>query len=119
MKYIKQTSAKLEQCCGGDIPGSVAELVALPSVRPKIAYLAMTGLGHCVEPYSRHTCAQNQQLTQVDQEADQIPEGDLHIPVCPSARAARSASVRPCAQLHRGLNVVSVLQFSWGVTTCS
>lgn len=60
MKYIKQTSVILQQCYGGDIPGSVAELVVLPSVRPRIAYLAMTGLGHCVEHYSRHTCAQNQ-----------------------------------------------------------
>ncbi|KAK2097360.1 Endonuclease III-like protein 1 [Saguinus oedipus] len=41
VKYIKQTSAILQQCYGGDIPASVAELVALPGVGPKMAHLAM------------------------------------------------------------------------------
>ncbi|KAM9211076.1 endonuclease III-like protein 1 isoform 1-T1 [Dugong dugon] len=41
VKYIKQTSAILQQCYGGDIPSSVAELVALPGVGPKMAHLAM------------------------------------------------------------------------------
>lgn len=41
MKYIKQTSAILQQNYGGDIPASVAELVALPGVGPKMAHLAM------------------------------------------------------------------------------
>lgn len=41
MKYIKQTSAILQQRYGGDIPASVAELVALPGVGPKMAHLAM------------------------------------------------------------------------------
>ncbi|XP_047636857.1 endonuclease III-like protein 1 [Phacochoerus africanus] len=41
VKYIKQTSAILQQCYGGDIPASVPELVALPGVGPKMAHLAM------------------------------------------------------------------------------
>lgn len=41
MKYIKQTSAILQQHYDGDIPASVAELVALPGVGPKMAHLAM------------------------------------------------------------------------------
>ncbi|XP_007528154.1 endonuclease III-like protein 1 [Erinaceus europaeus] len=41
VKYIKQTCAILQQRYGGDIPGSVAELVALPGVGPKMAHLAM------------------------------------------------------------------------------
>ncbi|XP_040829498.1 endonuclease III-like protein 1 isoform X2 [Ochotona curzoniae] len=41
VKYIKQTSAILRQRYNGDIPASVAELVALPGVGPKMAHLAM------------------------------------------------------------------------------
>lgn len=41
VKYIKQTSAILQQNYGGDIPASVAELMALPGVGPKMAHLAM------------------------------------------------------------------------------
>ncbi|XP_044792128.1 endonuclease III-like protein 1 isoform X1 [Bubalus bubalis] len=41
VKYIKQTSAILQQRYDGDIPASVAELVALPGVGPKMAHLAM------------------------------------------------------------------------------
>lgn len=41
VKYIKQTSAILQQNYDGDIPASVAELVALPGVGPKMAHLAM------------------------------------------------------------------------------
>lgn len=41
MKYIKQTSAILKQRYGGDIPASVAELLTLPGVGPKMAHLAM------------------------------------------------------------------------------
>ncbi|KAM4819964.1 endonuclease III-like protein 1 [Thomomys bottae] len=41
VKFIKQTSAILQQRYGGDIPTSVAELVALPGVGPKMAHLAM------------------------------------------------------------------------------
>uniref|UniRef100_A0A8C3X4M4 Endonuclease III-like protein 1 n=1 Tax=Catagonus wagneri TaxID=51154 RepID=A0A8C3X4M4_9CETA len=41
VKYIKQTSAILQQHYGGDIPASVPELVALPGVGPKMAHLAM------------------------------------------------------------------------------
>lgn len=41
VKYIKQTSTILQQRYGGDIPASVAELVALPGVGPKMAHLAM------------------------------------------------------------------------------
>lgn len=41
VKYIKQTSAILQQRYGGDIPASVAELLTLPGVGPKMAHLAM------------------------------------------------------------------------------
>lgn len=41
VKYIKQTTAILQQRYEGDIPASVAELVALPGVGPKMAHLAM------------------------------------------------------------------------------
>ncbi|XP_070317131.1 endonuclease III-like protein 1 isoform X2 [Odocoileus virginianus] len=41
VKYIKQTSEILQQRYSGDIPASVAELVALPGVGPKMAHLAM------------------------------------------------------------------------------
>ncbi|XP_006873933.1 PREDICTED: endonuclease III-like protein 1 [Chrysochloris asiatica] len=41
VKYIKQTSAILQQRYNGDIPASVAELMALPGVGPKMAHLAM------------------------------------------------------------------------------
>lgn len=41
VKYIKQTSAILQQRYDGDIPTSLAELVALPGVGPKMAHLAM------------------------------------------------------------------------------
>lgn len=41
VKFIKQTTAILQQHYEGDIPASVAELVALPGVGPKMAHLAM------------------------------------------------------------------------------
>lgn len=41
VKFIKQTTAILQQRYEGDIPASVAELVALPGVGPKMAHLAM------------------------------------------------------------------------------
>ncbi|XP_030901281.2 endonuclease III-like protein 1 isoform X2 [Melopsittacus undulatus] len=41
VKYIKQTTAILKQKYGGDIPRTVEELVQLPGVGPKMAYLAM------------------------------------------------------------------------------
>lgn len=41
MRYIKQTSAILKRDYGGDIPKTVAELVKLPGVGPKMAHLAM------------------------------------------------------------------------------
>lgn len=57
VKYIKQTSAILQQRYGGDIPASVEELVALPGVGPKMAHLAMavawgtvSGIGECHTP---------------------------------------------------------------------
>ncbi|XP_040491459.1 endonuclease III-like protein 1 isoform X1 [Ursus maritimus] len=89
VKYIKQTSAILQQRYGGDIPATVAELVALPGVGPKMAHLAMavawgavSGIGSCGARStdcwwalaSRH--------------------------VCPSTRAARIASTEACAQPH-------------------
>lgn len=41
VKFIKQTTAILQQRYEGDIPATVAELVALPGVGPKMAHLAM------------------------------------------------------------------------------
>ncbi|KFO34716.1 Endonuclease III-like protein 1 [Fukomys damarensis] len=41
VKFIKKTSAILQQRYDGDIPASLAELVALPGVGPKMAHLAM------------------------------------------------------------------------------
>lgn len=41
VKFIKQTTTILQQRYEGDIPASVAELVALPGVGPKMAHLAM------------------------------------------------------------------------------
>ncbi|XP_029413584.1 endonuclease III-like protein 1 isoform X3 [Nannospalax galili] len=41
VKFIKQTTAILQQHYEGDIPASVAELLALPGVGPKMAHLAM------------------------------------------------------------------------------
>ncbi|KAJ8246235.1 hypothetical protein GJAV_G00265320 [Gymnothorax javanicus] len=41
VKYIKQTTAILQKEFGGDIPDSVAGLVSLPGVGPKMAHLAM------------------------------------------------------------------------------
>ncbi|XP_077173146.1 endonuclease III-like protein 1 isoform X3 [Paroedura picta] len=40
-RYIKQTSAILQRDYGGDIPKTVAELVKLPGVGPKMAHLVM------------------------------------------------------------------------------
>ncbi|XP_038275292.1 endonuclease III-like protein 1 [Dermochelys coriacea] len=52
VKYIKQTTAILKQQYGSDIPSTVAELVNLPGVGPKMAHLVMdiawnnvTGIG--------------------------------------------------------------------------
>ncbi|KAI1886626.1 hypothetical protein AGOR_G00197740 [Albula goreensis] len=42
VKYIKQTTAILQRDFGGDIPDTVAGLVSLPGVGPKMAHLAMT-----------------------------------------------------------------------------
>lgn len=60
VKYIKQTSAILQQRYGGDIPASVPELVALPGVGPKMAHLAMavawgtvSGIGEWHTPTGR------------------------------------------------------------------
>nr|XP_056722159.1 endonuclease III-like protein 1 [Euleptes europaea] len=40
-RYIKQTTAVLKRDYGGDIPKTVAELVKLPGVGPKMAHLIM------------------------------------------------------------------------------
>ncbi|XP_068100442.1 endonuclease III-like protein 1 isoform X2 [Hyperolius riggenbachi] len=40
-KYIKQTTAIIQEKYGGDIPDNVAELVKLPGVGPKMAHLIM------------------------------------------------------------------------------
>ncbi|XP_015271086.1 PREDICTED: endonuclease III-like protein 1 [Gekko japonicus] len=42
VRYIKETSAILKRDYGGDIPKTVAELVKLPGVGPKMAHLTMT-----------------------------------------------------------------------------
>ncbi|XP_076151673.1 endonuclease III-like protein 1 [Alosa pseudoharengus] len=41
VKYIKQSTAMIQQEYGGDIPNSVEGLVRLPGVGPKMAHLAM------------------------------------------------------------------------------
>ncbi|XP_037830590.1 endonuclease III-like protein 1 isoform X2 [Kryptolebias marmoratus] len=41
VKYLKRTSAVLQEEFGGDIPNSVEGLVRLPGVGPKMAHLAM------------------------------------------------------------------------------
>ncbi|CAG5929067.1 unnamed protein product [Menidia menidia] len=41
VKYLKRTSAMLQEEFGGDIPDSVGGLVRLPGVGPKMAHLAM------------------------------------------------------------------------------
>ncbi|XP_049989809.1 endonuclease III-like protein 1 isoform X1 [Alexandromys fortis] len=58
VKFIKQTTAILQQRYEGDIPASVAELVALPGVGPKMAHLAMavawgtvSGIGEWLVPH--------------------------------------------------------------------
>ncbi|XP_058566069.1 endonuclease III-like protein 1 isoform X2 [Neofelis nebulosa] len=87
VKYIKQTSAILQQRYGGDIPDSVAELVALPGVGPKMAHLAMavawgtvSGIGSCGARSTDCWWASASRL------------------VCPSTHAARAASTGRCAQ---------------------
>lgn len=59
MKYIKHTNTILQPCYSGDIPASLAELMALLGIRTKMAHLAMTGLGHYVEHHSGHTCTES------------------------------------------------------------
>lgn len=41
VKYLKKTSAILQEQFGGDIPSDVEGLVRLPGVGPKMAHLAM------------------------------------------------------------------------------
>uniref|UniRef100_A0A673TSL7 DNA-(apurinic or apyrimidinic site) lyase n=1 Tax=Suricata suricatta TaxID=37032 RepID=A0A673TSL7_SURSU len=89
VKYIKQTSAILQQRYGGDIPASVAELVALPGVGPKMAHLAMavawgtvSGIGSCGVRSTDCWWASASRL------------------VCPSTHAARAASTGRCARPH-------------------
>ncbi len=41
VKYIKQTTALIQQEFGGDIPDTVEGLMRLPGVGPKMAHLAM------------------------------------------------------------------------------
>lgn len=61
MKYLKLTSAMLQNEFGGDIPDSVEGLVRLPGVGPKMAHLAMdiawdkvSGIGEDIYPSSQH-----------------------------------------------------------------
>ncbi|XP_069427132.1 endonuclease III-like protein 1 isoform X7 [Ovis canadensis] len=117
VKYIKQTTAILQQRYGGDIPASVAELVALPGVGPKMAHLAMavawgtvSGIGNCGEKSTACWWALANRLA------------------CPSAHAARPASTGPCAQLHGdseglgplpGATLATVcLCLCWGAVAC-
>uniref|UniRef100_A0A8C6CRN7 DNA-(apurinic or apyrimidinic site) lyase n=1 Tax=Moschus moschiferus TaxID=68415 RepID=A0A8C6CRN7_MOSMO len=117
VKYIKQTSAILQQRYGGDIPTSVAELVALPGVGPKMAHLAMavawgavSGIGNCGAKSTACWWASASRLA------------------CLSAHTARPASTGPCAQLHRdskglgplpGATLATVcLCLCWGVVAC-
>ncbi|XP_043312069.1 endonuclease III-like protein 1 isoform X3 [Cervus elaphus] len=117
VKYIKQTSEILQQRYGGDIPASVAELVALPGVGPKMAHLAMavawgtvSGIGNCGAKSTACWWASASRLA------------------CPSTHAARPASTGPCAQLHGdseglgplpGATLATVcLCLCWGAVAC-
>ncbi|XP_070317132.1 endonuclease III-like protein 1 isoform X3 [Odocoileus virginianus] len=117
VKYIKQTSEILQQRYSGDIPASVAELVALPGVGPKMAHLAMavawgtvSGIGNCGAKSTACWWASASRLA------------------CPSTHAARPASTGPCAQLHGdseglgplpGATLATVcLCLCWGTVAC-
>jgi len=56
VKYIKQTTAILKQKYGGDIPGTVEELVKLPGVGPKMAHLAMNIAWNSVSGIGKLNC---------------------------------------------------------------
>uniref|UniRef100_A0A8C2S7H0 DNA-(apurinic or apyrimidinic site) lyase n=1 Tax=Capra hircus TaxID=9925 RepID=A0A8C2S7H0_CAPHI len=108
VKYIKQTTAILQQRYGGDIPASVAELVALPGVGPKMAHLAMavawgtvSGIGNCGEKSTACWWALANRLA------------------CPSTHAARPASTGPCAQLHGDSEGLGPLPGATLATVCA
>ncbi|XP_051695485.1 endonuclease III-like protein 1 isoform X2 [Oryctolagus cuniculus] len=88
VRYIKQTSAILQQRYGGDIPASVAELVALPGVGPKMAHLAMAVAWGTVSGIE--SCGVR---------STGCWWASASRPACPSTPAASPASTRPCARL--------------------
>ncbi|XP_032702052.1 endonuclease III-like protein 1 isoform X3 [Lontra canadensis] len=89
VKFIKQTSAILQQRYGGDIPSSVAELVALPGVGPKMAHLAMAVAWGAVSG-----------IGSFGVRSTDCWWVSASRRVCLSARVARPASTEACAQLH-------------------
>ncbi|XP_043416890.1 endonuclease III-like protein 1 isoform X4 [Prionailurus bengalensis] len=128
VKYIKQTSAILQQRYGGDIPDSVAELVALPGVGPKMAHLAMavawgtvSGIGPVCKQRWTRMCTELPTDSGGPRQRP-IPRRRLVLPwrsgcpgscgarstdcwwasasrpVCPSTHAARAASTGRCAR---------------------
>eukprot|EP00071_Canis_lupus_P042406 XP_022275963.1 endonuclease III-like protein 1 isoform X4 [Canis lupus familiaris] len=121
VKYIKQTSAILQQRYGGDIPASVAELVALPGVGPKMAHLAMavawgtvSGIGSCGvrstdcwwASASRHVCPYALAAGPASTAACAPPHRAPDARACPRLPPPESRSlsvINPGSCLHRGL----------------
>ncbi|KAK1344701.1 hypothetical protein QTO34_013399 [Cnephaeus nilssonii] len=125
VKYIKQTSAILQQNYGGDIPASVAELVALPGVGPKMAHLAMavawgTVSGIAVDTHVHRIANRLRWTKKVTKSPEETVQpwrtgcpgtcgvrlmdcwwASASRSVCLSALDARPASTRPCAHLRR------------------
>ncbi|KAM3827038.1 endonuclease III-like protein 1 isoform 3-T3 [Vipera latastei] len=61
VRFVQQTTAILKRDYAGDIPQTVAELVKLPGVGPKMAHLVMdiawkkvSGIGDDVPPFKEH-----------------------------------------------------------------
>ncbi|XP_045427401.1 endonuclease III-like protein 1 isoform X3 [Pipistrellus kuhlii] len=115
VKYIKQTSAILQQKYGGDIPASVAELVALPGVGPKMAHLAMavawgTVSGIAVDTHVHRIANRlrwTRKATKSPEQTRTALEDWLPRSVCLCALDARPASTRPCAHLPRDSEALS------------
>nr|XP_023413296.1 endonuclease III-like protein 1 isoform X2 [Loxodonta africana] len=110
VKFIKQTSAILQQRYGGDIPSSVAELVALPGVGPKMAHLAMATAWGTVSGIGGPRSRQRPRSRPAPPWRSGCPGSygarSTHCwwasasrSACPSTHAARTASIRCCALL--------------------
>ncbi|XP_059271642.1 endonuclease III-like protein 1 isoform X2 [Mustela nigripes] len=132
VKFIKQTSAILQQRYGGDIPSSVAELVALPGVGPKMAHLAMAVAWGAVSGIESPTDSggprqrPSPRRRPVRRWRPGCP-GSFGVRstdcwwalasrrVCPSAHVATPASTEACAQPHRA----AAGREAWAWTPCT